>query len=758
MAPDITYRKQTMRKTYDINGYKNRILFASLCCFMCILCINTAGCNSESKAQDISEDAASSEQIIIEPNATVFTTTQLKQLNNIDVAPEDELDDSTAVSQEKPVDNHTTIPDPSDDNKSPGNTSIDEKPEVAQSSAATQSNQSSSDFSVYIPVLEEPGMADKLIAVNFEQVDIRTMLKTIGDITGINFVIDDKVSGKVTVMSPTKIRLDNLYNVLQSVLEVKGYAAIPSGKLVKIVSRSEAAKRNLEVRVGADPNNIPLGDFFVTQIVPIKYADAADIAQIIRPRLAKDAQITPYRRTNSILITDTSSNIYHIVKIIRKLDVTGSQERTTIIELEFASAQILSEQIKQILEKTKTLPRTPAPIGNTYSVGNSIKILPDERTNSLLVVADAKDTDIVKDLVKQLDIPRTRGTDNIHVVYLKNAEAKQAAQSLTAALGNLSITGAIEARNRIQITADEGTNALIISASKQEFEVISSVIEKLDIDRQQVEIEMLVVEVSEDDLTEIGIDWATLDQAVANSTRFFGATNFGPRVDFASGDLEGLGVGAWRLNGGDVTIGAILHALQKTSGVNILFTPQVTTSNHQKAKILVADNRPFLDQTRITETDPSTPTAIKSFVYKDVGILMELIPHIGQNGRIRLDTNMEFSKVVETVISADIDAPTTARRQVQTVVSMNSGSTIAIGGLIRDDKITIVKKIPLIGDIPLLGNLFRFKRDQLQKTNLIIFITPRILPDEPAMVKMTEEKKQKMAPILKELDKNVSRN
>ncbi|GAF71109.1 unnamed protein product, partial [marine sediment metagenome] len=217
-------------------------------------------------------------------------------------------------------------------------------------STTTTAEQLSLETTVNLPVLDKPGMADELICVNFDQVDIRMVLKTVGDITGINFVVDDSVRGAVTVMFPTKIRLGEVYRVLESILEVKGYAAVPAGRnLVKIVPRAEAAKRNLQVRFGSNPLEIPRNDSLVTQIIPLNYANAAEISQIIQPLLATGAQMSTYSKTNSIVITDTSSNIHHIAKIIQKLDV---KEQITVFGLNYASAQALSEQITRIMQKS----------------------------------------------------------------------------------------------------------------------------------------------------------------------------------------------------------------------------------------------------------------------------------------------------------------------------------------------------------------------------------------------------------------------
>lgn len=605
--------------------------------------------------------------------------------------------------------------------------------------------QLSAETSLNLPALEKPGMADELVSVNFDQVDIRTVLKTIGDITGINFVVDENVRGTVTVMSPTKIRLGEVYRFLESILEVQGCAAVPAGDVVKIVPKTEAAKRNLLVRVGSDPSSIPQNDSVVTQIMPFNYANAADVGQIIQPLLSTGAQMATYPTTNSIVITGTSSNIHHIAKIIQKLDVPGSKEQVTVLSLKFASAQVISDQIANIMEKGKGALSQGARTRNASQTEGGLKILPDMRTNSIIVIAAAQETETVRKLVEQLDVPRPLGTSNVHVIYLKNAQAKEVAQSLTSALANLKVAGALEAIQPVQVTADEGTNALIIVASSQDFEVISAIVEKLDIVREQVLVEMLIMEVSEDALKEIGVDWATLDQAVEGSVRGFASTNFGLRPDAATEDLAGLTVGMWRKSGSDTKYGTVLYALEKLSGVNILSTPHILTSNHHKAKIIVGENIPFVMQSRITEDPAAEPTVIKSYEYKDVGISLEITPHISQGGLVRLEINSEFTKLIENVIT---DTPATAKRQAQTVVSMNTGSTVVIGGLIRDDKVTIEKKIPLISDIPLVGNLFRFQRDRLQKTNLLIFITPHVMGNQQDLEKITESKRKEMEPAL----------
>ena len=596
-----------------------------------------------------------------------------------------------------------------------------------------------------------PEMADELVQVNFEEVDIRTVLKTIGEITGINFIPHKSVSGMVTVMSPTPIRLGDIYAFLQSILDVHGYAAVETDNAVKIVPKDEASKRNLQVRIGADPIHIPMNDSMVTQILPIKYAQATEVGEIIKPLLSAGAEMTTYPRTNSIMVTDTSANIHHIARILEQLDVEGSREKMTVFPLKYASAQVLSDQINQILLDNQ--PAT-APTGRSRSARTTEdgpQVLPDERTNSIIVVADEQNIETIQGLVTQLDIERPAGVDNVHVTYLKNADANEVAPSLEAALTSMRLTGTVEITPQIQVTADDSTNSLIIVASPQDFEMISQIVEKLDIVREQVLVEMMIIEVTEESLTQIGVDWATLDEAVSDSIRVFAGTNLGPMVDYANGDLEGLAVGAWKETTDGVSIGAILQALQRDSGVNILSTPHIVTSNHRTANIVVGENRPYVVASRITEGfDSLNSTNIKSYEYKDVGITLEVTPHVSQGGTIRLEVDSEFTKLIEDTATGASDTPTTAKRNAQTVVTMRSGATVVIGGLIRDDTTRIENKIPLLGDIPLVGSLFKLQKDVLEKTNLLIFITPHLMTTEQQLQEITETKREQMAPLLKE--------
>ncbi len=243
---------------------------------------------------------------------------------------------------------------------------------------------------------------------------------------------------------------------------------------------------------------------------------------------------------------------------------------------------------------------------------------------------------------------------------------------------------------------------------------------------------------------ELGIDWASLDEAVADSVRGFGVSNLGPRVDFeaSQGDLEGLSVGLFKEVGGETRIGAILNALETHSGINILSTPSVLTSNHQEATIVVADNVPYVSQSRVTDPGVSVQTAIQTFDYKDVGIEMTVTPHVSVGGLVRMEVDTSFSKLIAGTTGLGSSTPTTATRKATTVITIMSDTTVVIGGLMRDDIEKVINKVPLLGDLPIIGGLFRHQQDAIQKTNLLLFITPRVLADKASMLETAEQMEQ----------------
>ncbi|MEN6428708.1 MAG: type II secretion system secretin GspD [Phycisphaerales bacterium] len=593
---------------------------------------------------------------------------------------------------------------------------------------------------VAMPFLREPGSADRLISLDLNQVDIRVFIKTVGQLTGINFLIDDKIQGNVTLISPSKIPLREVYGVFESVLQTKGYAAIPVGSLVKIVPRAEGARSNLPIRIGCDPAAIPIDDSLVTQIIPLRHADVAQVSTVISSMLSTGGQVTSFPETSTLIITDTCSSIHRVAAIVQGLDIEGPQDGLEVAHLKYASASKTCEQVTQILQRKPSAGRARRSPVPAQDASAGVKLLADERTNSIVIMADPADVKVAKDIIARLDVERPQEASNIHVIFLEHAEAKEIEKAVSAALGRITTGAGSEGLEPFQITSDESTNSLIVVSSPQDYELVEEMVKELDIVREQILVEFQIVEASNDVLKELGFDWTTLDSAVSENARGFGYTNLGPRVEAASGDLEGLGIGLWKEVNGETQIGVIMKALETNSAVNILSTPHVLTSNHQEASITVGENVPYVSQSRVTETDVSTPTAIRTYDFKDVGVDLKVRPHVSAGGFVRMEIEANFSKLVEGTTGLGSETPTTAQRKAKTIVSIPGGTTVVMGGLMRDDKGIVKTKVPLLGDLPLIGALFRSTRETIQKTNLLLFITPHVLMDRDSLAGMTDRK------------------
>ena len=603
---------------------------------------------------------------------------------------------------------------------------------------------------IRMPFLENPEDANRTVSLDLNRVDIRVFIKTVGELTGINFLVDDTIQGTVTLISPSPIRVGDVFNILESVLQTRGYGAVTSGDLVKVVPLSQATRSNLPLQVGNDPNVIAVNDSLITQIFPLKYIEVSKVTPIVSTLISTGGQSSAVLESNTLLITDTSANIYRVALILQELDVPGPQETVELIQLKNASAQQTADQITQIMQSLKPAanPSSSGRNPNQNATNEGLKILPDDRINALIIMAHPDEIDMIRQLVAKLDVESPLEAGYVHVIPMIHAEATEIEKSISAALGRITSSSGRDGRDSFQIIADESTNSLIVVAPPQDYRIVENMVKQLDVVREQVLVEFKIVEASNNVLKELGIDWATLDEAVADSVRGFGATNFGPMVEASSGNLEGLSVGIFKKVGDETTIGGIIQALEKDSGVNILSTPSILTSNHQEASILVADNVPYVNQSRVTDADVSNTTAIRSYAFKDVGIELKVRPHVSTGGLVRMEVETSFSKLIEGSTVSDSEIPTTAQRKATTVISIMSGTTVVIGGLMRDEKEKVVKKVPILGDIPFLGLLFRSESEEIQKTNLLLFITPKILADKASLVKMTEEKQHEQSGVL----------
>jgi len=598
---------------------------------------------------------------------------------------------------------------------------------------------------------EEP---EGLVSFDFNGADIGLVIKFVSEISGIDFIVDPRVKGQVTVISPTRIPAKEVYQVLQSILEVQGFTIVPSGRMVKIVPSVEAKQKSIRTEVGKEIKEISPGDAMVTQIIPLEYADANEVRAILTPLASRSQNMTIYPPTNTLIFTDTSSNIRRLLTIVKEIDVRGPRIEREVISLRYASALALSAAVTQAIQKQ--------PARGKKIVQKKLKIIPDERTNSLIVVADSGDMREIKTLVGRLDKETPAALSKVNIYYLENANAEELAKVLDGVNVGLkrksvrlpSRRGAPSGGEQPNIVADKATNSLIITASPEDQAMFKIIIKKLDIMRDQVLVEMLIAEVSMDLTRKLGIELATLDKPEAGSVRGFGGTDFTSAIQkLAAGQPPGLsGLVAGLMKGqtalGGLKVGALLQAYQKNSDFNVLATPQILTSDNEEAEIKIGENIPYVKDYRITELD----TITKTWAYKDVGIDLKITPQINQKGFVRMKVYGKITKLVE---DSAAETPTTVMREAKTIVSVEDGHTLVIGGLIRNDKEKSLKKVPILGDIPILGWLFKRREETTVKRNLLIFITPHVITSVKEMEGITKKKKREQK---ESIDKSAKRD
>ena len=586
---------------------------------------------------------------------------------------------------------------------------------------------------------------DRFVSIDFNDVDINVFIKFISELTGKNFVVDQRVKGKVTIISPAKISVKEAYKVFESVLEVHGYTTIKAGKVIKIVPSPDARSKNIETRLKEDLASPE--DKIVTQLIPLKYADPDEIKRLFAPMISKSSVILSYPPTNMLIVTDVYSNITRLVRILKTIDIAGIGQEISVIPLEFSDATKLVKLLSSIFKTTvKSKKKGP---------GKAVKFVADERTNTIVLLASENDTVRIKELVKLLDKETPKGEGNIHVYYLQNANAEDLAKVLMAIpvkQGKHVKKGEKPVISRdVQIIADNSTNSLVITAKKDDFRVLEEVIKKLDITRRMVYIEALIMEVRVTKDFQLGVEWNAIDRAGSYDGRqmgVFGGSTLGESI-FPTVTRGGtaslptgfsLGVLGEGITIGDVifpNIGAVIRALQTDSDVHILSTPQILTTDNEEAEIKVGENVPYLTKSATGDQNYET------YEYKDIGVSLKITPQINQERFVRLNIFQEVIKLTEDAKDANY-RPTTLKRSAQTTVIVKDGNTVVIGGLIGDDMSRTNYKVPCLGDIPLLGSAFKSISRSGTKTNLFVFLTPHIIENPAEAKKVYKEKKEQI--------------
>ncbi len=596
----------------------------------------------------------------------------------------------------------------------------------------------------------------RLVQIDFDNVDITTLIKFISELTGKNFLVDPNVKGKVTIISPSKISVDEAFRVFESVLEVHGYTIVPSGSVTKIVSVSEAKSKNIETLFGDE--KIGVEDKLVTQLIPLKYANPKELEQVFRSLISKGSIMVSYDPTNMLILTETKSNISRLLKIMEALDVPGTGEMITVIPLKNASAQTMATSIGTVFRSNTGTTRRAA---TAAAAASQIVAVPDERMNAIVLLASEVDTLKIKGLIDLLDKEIPRGDGGIHVYPLQNANAEDMTKTLmsipkeTPQQGEQKGTAPVLSKD-IQIVADKATNSLIITAEKADYVILENVIHELDRPRSMVYIEALIMEVSMNKKFEIGVQWqagAGNDDEGDTIRGVFGGSNPGSKNVPSSTSIFGEGLPTGLTYGvlgntieiGDIKfadIGAVFRAYATDSDVQIHSRPQIMTLDNEEASLEVTDEVPFITRRdENTSTSNTTySTGYSNYDFKDVGVKLKITPQINQERIVRLNIEQEVSQVLS--VDEVTKQPTTFKRTAKTVVRIKDGQTVVIGGLIDSKDNRTNYRVPLLGHIPILGYLFRSKTNSLDKKNLYIFITPRIIVNPGEAVNVYEEKKE----------------
>jgi general secretion pathway protein D len=626
------------------------------------------------------------------------------------------------------------------------------------------------------------------IHLNFKNADILQIINLISDITGKNFLVDEKVRGKVTIVAPRPVSLEEAYQVFLSILEIKGFTVVPQGPLVKILPAQGVKQFPLPTAIDGPPT---ASDEFITQLIPLEFADANEVRTLLSTLVSKESSLLAYPPTNTLIVTEKASNISRLLKIIHALDIETASVFYKVIPLQYAAAEEMAKSLQTAMgslshargpEGEKPAPKagdgrgkpTPAS-GSTGKPKTPTKILADSRTNSLVVIASPGAMAIAQDLIAKLDVPTPEGQGQIHVYYLDHIDAEELAQVLigqaediarvaegrdaqqsgakpgpkTALAGGVVSPRTGTTATGISIAAHQPTNSLIITAPREAYGLIKGIIEKLDIRRSQVLVESLIAEVTFNQAEAFGVEWRLLDDPDEGTQVFSSSLGAGEASllnTVTSSPLAsppGLVIGVLRktitINGQEVfDIPAVLRAMQSSSDANVLAMPNLLTTDNEEAKIVIGEERPFLQATTETPSGGVISTS-RSFEFRDTGITLRVKPKISQSKTVHLDLFLEITNFIG---EAETGAVTTTKRSAETSVIIDDGQTIVVGGLIRDDESQIESTVPCLGNLPVFGWLFRQTSERKIKTNLLIFMTPHIITTADEGRRITEHKRQ----------------
>lgn len=583
--------------------------------------------------------------------------------------------------------------------------------------------------------INDSGESERTISMDFKSVDIHVLIKFISELTGRNFIVDQRVQGRINAYSPSKLSIGEAYKAFETILQVNSFAIVATkiANAYKIVPVAEARRQGMPVKTGRF--SVGTGEELITQVIPLRNSSAPELAQLLLKVTDKNGLVNVYRPTNTLIITAPASNVESILAVVREVDKGVYATRVETFPLTNADSTSLAANIAKIMT-TK--------VQEMEKVGKKALALveADKRTNSIIALGDPTSLEIISEMIVSLDIPTPQGKDDIHLVNLENADAEDVAKILNDLISRqVDKDGEVTKLSKdIKVVADKATNSLIITSRPDEFRTLSGTIEQLDVLRKQVYIEALIMEVSSDASFSFGVNWSA--GGSGGDTSGFISSNTGGgsitlpsdsdsgTIGFPSGGTIGAIMNnAIKIGSVSYSIQSIINVVETNNDFKILATPQLLTLDNEKASVNVVDNIPFSTQTQTSNIN--SDFASLSLDYKDVGVKLEITPHIGEKGTLRLEVKQEVSRVVESLVqlsdSQNVIAPTTKKREVETVIQMKDSQTAVIAGLLNEDSSKGKSKVPGLGDIPLLGWMFKQESDTDKTTNLFIFITPKII-------------------------------
>jgi general secretion pathway protein D len=618
------------------------------------------------------------------------------------------------------------------------------------------------------PLATSPAAPADAVTLNFVNADIDAVVRAVAEITGRNFIVDPRVKGSINIVSARPVPRSLVYPTLLSALRLSGYAAVESDGIVKIVPEADAKTQGGAVGRGS-------GDRLVTQVLVLRHESAAQLVNVLRPLITPNNTIAAFPGSNALVITDYADNLRRIERIVASLDQPSAAE-PLLVPVRHASALDIVTLVNKLMTEA------PAPGAAAADPTQRVTLVADPRSNSVLVRSENPTrTARVRQLIEQLDTPGRPG-GNLFIIYLKNADAARVAQTLRALLsggdagpgvaaptslapaGAFTTTGtagsqpapavttaqpalpftppaALGGANAAGVTvqADVANNALIVMAPEPIYNNLRAIVEKLDVRRAQVYVEALIVEISADKAAELGIQWQALSGLNTTSTRVFGGTNFTPRgagtniIDIASNPTAmapglNLGVirGLIRLPGfGEIANLAFLaRALETQVGANILSTPSLLTLDNEEARIVVGQNVPFVTGQYATTGGTATVAPFQTIERRDVGLVLRVRPQITEGGTVRMLLYQEVSRIQEQSAQTGIIL---SKRALESSVVIDDSQIIVLGGLIEDRLADGSDKVPVLGDVPGVGTLFRYDARRREKTNLMIFLKPTVI-------------------------------